>query len=129
MAARLGNDAHCRYVWYLVMQVYCWNLGVLYPFVSPDWSKVAGVIALLLAITALCLWQWRARPWLTFGWLWYLGTLVPVIGIVQVGDQAYADRYTYLPQVGLLIMGCDVDSSAVVGVCSRCGGKLLRRWE
>ena len=54
---------------------------------------------------ALVLLRGRA-PYLLGGWLWYLGTLVPVIGLVQVGDQAYADRYTYFPQVGLLLAAC-----------------------
>jgi tetratricopeptide (TPR) repeat protein len=58
--------------------------------------------ALLSASLAVRL-SWRSRPWLTVGWLWYLGTLLPVIGIVQVGWQAMADRYTYLPLIGIFV--------------------------
>src|SRR5438067_349071 len=52
----------------------------------------------------LSLWQIKPRPYLFTGWFWYLGTLVPVIGLVQVGDQALADRYTYVPLIGLFLM-------------------------
>ena len=58
----------------------------------------------LIAVTAVCLRQWTKRKYLLTGWLWFLGTLVPVIGIVQVGSQALADRYTYVPYFGLFIM-------------------------
>jgi Flp pilus assembly protein TadD len=61
-----------------------------------------GAVA-LAAVTAVVLLQLRKRPYLAVGWLWYLGMLVPVIGLVQVGSQAYADRYTYLPVIGLLV--------------------------
>jgi Flp pilus assembly protein TadD len=57
----------------------------------------------LLAATALAVAQFRRRPWLAIGWCWFLGTLVPVIGLVQVGAQAMADRYTYLPIIGIFI--------------------------
>ncbi|MHB8765295.1 MAG: glycosyltransferase family 39 protein, partial [Deferrisomatales bacterium] len=65
----------------------------------------AGGAAVVAAGSAAA-WCWRRRrPWFAVGWLWYLGTLVPVIGLVQVGDQAHADRYTYLPLVGLFLIG------------------------
>ena len=54
-------------------------------------------------VTVLAVMNWRSRPWIVVGWLWFLGTLMPVIGIVQVGDQAWADRYTYLPLIGLFV--------------------------
>jgi tetratricopeptide (TPR) repeat protein len=77
---------------------------VLYPFRRTSVLRAAApAAAALAAVTALFLWQVRRRPYLVVGWLWYLGMLVPVIGLVQVGRQAYADRYTYLPTVGLLI--------------------------
>lgn len=66
----------------------------------PGW-EVPAAFALLAGVTAACLWLWRAAPYLLAGWLWFLGTLVPVVGLVQVGDQPYSDRYTYLPHVGL----------------------------
>ena len=65
---------------------------------------VAAVVVLLL-ITAAVIWgTYRGHRYLAVGWFWYIGTLVPVIGIVQVGEQTYADRYTYIPYVGLFIM-------------------------
>ncbi len=48
-------------------------------------------------MTGIAVWQWRVRPWLIVGWLWYLGTLIPAIGLVQVGTQAMHDRHTYVP--------------------------------
>lgn len=60
-------------------------------------------VAILLAVTAIALWQCRNRPYLIVGWFWFLGMLVPVSGVIQVGKQVHADRYTYLPQIGLLV--------------------------
>ncbi len=80
------------------------DLAIYYPHPGgwPGWAVgLAGLIA--VALTAAALLQVRLRPWWTVGWLWFLGTLVPVIGIVQVGSQAMADRYTYVPYVGLFI--------------------------
>ncbi|MBK8474759.1 MAG: tetratricopeptide repeat protein [Opitutaceae bacterium] len=78
------------------------DLVVAYPHPG-TWplAIVAGAILLLTAVTAFALHQGRPRPWLLVGWLWFLGMLVPVIGIVQVGFQSIADRYTYLPTLGL----------------------------
>jgi lipoprotein NlpI len=64
---------------------------------------VCGAGALLVFLSTVVIWQLCRRPYLGIGWFWYLGTLVPVIGIVQVGLQAMADRYTYLPHVGLFV--------------------------
>ena len=64
---------------------------------------ICAVIVLGLT-TALAIKNFRQRPYIIVGWLWYLGTLVPVIGLVQVGDQAWADRYTYLPLIGLFVL-------------------------
>ena len=64
---------------------------------------VFKAVALLVAITSVAIWQLKKRPFLLVGWLWFLGMLVPVCGIVQVGLQARADRYTYLPQVGIFL--------------------------
>jgi hypothetical protein len=66
---------------------------------------VLAALVVLLAITALAVIQWRRR-YLAVGWLWFLGTLVPMIGLIQVGVQAMADRYAYLPFIGLFIMIC-----------------------
>ncbi|HVI92757.1 MAG TPA: tetratricopeptide repeat protein [Anaeromyxobacter sp.] len=104
LGARLAN-AGVAYVAYLAKTVWPWPLAVLYPFRVggiPAWQAVA-TWAFLAAATAVAL-RARARaPWLAVGWLWFLGTLVPVIGIVQVGAQAYADRYTYWPLVGIFV--------------------------
>ena len=83
------------------------GLSVYYPywFGVSIWWPVGWAVVLAL-LTAAALWQWRRRPYLTVGWLWFLGMLVPVIGLVQVGSQAVADRYTYLPHVGLFVALC-----------------------
>jgi tetratricopeptide (TPR) repeat protein len=81
------------------------NLAVYYPYqihVPP--VAVAGAALLLVLVTILAVATFKKWPYVSMGWLWYLGTLVPVIGLVQVGDQAWADRYTYLPLIGLFIM-------------------------
>jgi protein O-mannosyl-transferase len=66
--------------------------------------EVTAAIAFLVGIGLLAIYLRRTKPYLVTGWFWYLGMLVPVIGLVQVGEQAHADRYTYLPQIGLYIM-------------------------
>ena len=93
------------YAKYIVMVFYPADLAVFYPYEKdiPSW-QVAGAVMLLIAFSALSVWQIRRRPFLLMGWLWFLGTLVPVIGIVQVGSQSLADRYTYIPYIGLFIM-------------------------
>ena len=67
----------------------------------PGW-EVAGAAALLLLLSALVI-RWRDRRYLPVGWFWFLGTLVPMIGVVTVGEQAMADRYAYLPFIGLFV--------------------------
>jgi tetratricopeptide (TPR) repeat protein len=82
------------------------DLAVFYPFdvrTINAWQAV--LCALLLAgVSLLAIRFWRTRKYLPIGWFWFVGTLLPVIGLVQVGDQAYADRYTYIPYIGLFIM-------------------------
>jgi tetratricopeptide (TPR) repeat protein len=93
------------YVGYVEKMIWPRNLAVLYPYPDtlPDWQ--AGGAALLLAcVSILVIRAARRRPYLAVGWLWYLGTLVPVIGLVKVGLQAMADRYTYVPLIGLFIL-------------------------
>jgi tetratricopeptide (TPR) repeat protein len=68
----------------------------------PAW-RVAGAAAIIISITIAALALARRAPYLIVGWLWYLGTLVPVIGLVQIGRQAMADRYTYVPSIGLVV--------------------------
>ncbi len=101
---RLANAA-AAYVLYLARAAWPAGLAPYYPHLGRDLTswKVTGACLLLGAITALVLWQARRRPYLLVGWLWYLGTLVPVIGLVQVGGQGLADRYTYIPLVGIFL--------------------------
>ena len=103
-ADRLANAA-TAYVAYLIKLVWPVNLALVYPLPHdvPIW-RWAGAAVLLLAVTAAAIVSYRRRPWLTVGWCWYLGTLVPVIGLIQVGTQAYADRYTYFPMLGIGIV-------------------------
>ncbi|HEV2447584.1 MAG TPA: tetratricopeptide repeat protein, partial [Candidatus Sulfopaludibacter sp.] len=99
------ENALVSYVWYLAKTLWPSGMAVFYPFPLqlPAWQALgAGVV--LLAITFLVWRTGRKRPHLIAGWLWFLGTLVPVIGLVQVGTQARADRYMYVPMVGLSIM-------------------------
>jgi hypothetical protein len=104
---RIGN-AIVSYAVYLVKSFWPSGLAPLYPHPSiggaghPAW-KVATAAALLLAVTWIAVRAWRSRPFLAWGWLWFLGTLVPAIGIVQVGVQSHADRYTYIPSIGILV--------------------------
>jgi tetratricopeptide (TPR) repeat protein len=104
LGTRLGN-AVVAYVGYLRKAVVPTDLCVFYPHPRDTLSMtaVAGSALLLAALTAACLAAGRRRPAVAVGWLWFLGTLVPVIGLVQVGEQALADRYTYIPLVGVFI--------------------------
>ena len=101
---RLSNGV-VSYAKYILLMFWPNNLAVYYPLPPtgiPAW-QVIGAAFLLIGITALCLFQRRNRPYLIVGWLWFLGTLVPVIGFVQVGGQTMADRYFYIPSIGLFI--------------------------
>ena len=110
------------YAVYLLQSVWPAGLAVFYPHplgTIPLW-RTAALFAGLAAVTLLALLAARTRPYLTVGWLWYLGTLVPVIGLVQVGMQAHADRYMYVPLIGLSIalawgVGEWADASAGAG--------------
>ena len=102
LAQRAANAA-ISYVAYMGKALWPAGLAVLYPERRPDSGTVFLAAILLVAITGLA-WLWiRKRPYFAVGWLWYLGMLVPVIGLVQVGVQSMADRYTYLPMAGLSI--------------------------
>ena len=80
------------------------RLAIWYPFDSHLPVNEVALSLLLLAVISIGVIYWRQKhPWALVGWLWYVGMLVPVIGIVQVGSQAHADRYTYLPQIGLYV--------------------------
>ncbi|HWC58135.1 MAG TPA: tetratricopeptide repeat protein [Verrucomicrobiae bacterium] len=104
LSLRLSNAAVSAVV-YLRQLLFPSGLVVLYPFPEHGLPQPEIFLAcgLLIAISASVFLVHHKHPWLLFGWLWYLGMLVPVIGILQVGAQAHADRYTYLPQIGLCI--------------------------
>ncbi len=101
---RLAN-AVVSYVAYLGKLLWPVDLAAFYPyrFTLPLW-QVGGALVILVVITALALRVVDRRPYVPVGWLFYLGTLVPVIGLVQLGEQAMADRYTYIPAVGIFIL-------------------------
>jgi tetratricopeptide (TPR) repeat protein len=92
------------YAHYLAAMFAPRNLAVAYAYSpSTPGAEILGA-ATMLGVVSLVVVAWaRRRPYLLVGWFWYLGTLVPVIGLVQVGDQAWADRYTYLPLIGLFV--------------------------
>jgi tetratricopeptide (TPR) repeat protein len=104
-ATRISN-AVAAYVMYIVKMIWPSRLAVLYPHPGDSLSTAKVIICgLLLAfISVYFIYSARRRRFLTVGWLWYLGTLVPVIGLVQVGSQAMADRYTYMTLTGLFII-------------------------
>ncbi len=103
LADRISN-AIISYGKYVALLFYPANLGVWYPFETAPGNLQIIVSAILLAgLTVIAIWQIAKRKYLFFGWFWFLGTLVPVIGILQVGGQSMADRYTYVPFIGLTI--------------------------
>jgi len=94
--------AYAMYLWKMLWPA---RLAPLYPHPGdslPAWQVTISALV-LLAVTVVVL-RFRSRRYLLTGWLWFLGTLVPVIGLVQVGDQAMADRYAYIPLIGIFIM-------------------------
>lgn len=105
LGIRVANAlvAYVKYAWKMIWPS---GLGAYYPHPRGTLSiwEVAGATLLLACITALALIQARRRPYLAVGWLWYVVTLIPVIGFVQVGTQAMADRYTYIPLIGLFVI-------------------------
>jgi protein O-mannosyl-transferase len=102
LPARLAN-ALVSYVLYGFKMLWPARLAAFYPQREQAPAAVLGAALLLLGLSAVVAWRARRAPYLAFGWLWSLGTLVPVIGIVQVGSQAMADRYAYIPLIGLFV--------------------------
>jgi hypothetical protein len=101
-----GGNAFTSYVKYITLMFLPVDLALFYPFepAAVTGVRVAGAVTVLAVLSGLAAWQWQKRPWLLFGWSWYLVTLLPVIGFVRVGGQALADRYTYIPLVGLFLI-------------------------
>lgn len=115
---RLSN-ALVSYAKYLLFAFWPNDLGVYYPFPRtgiPAW-QAAGAAILLIGVSMFCFSQRKLRPYLIVGWLWFVGTLVPVIGLIQVGGQSMADRYFYVPSIGLFI-------AVVFGLAD-----LARKWQ
>jgi tetratricopeptide (TPR) repeat protein len=147
IGARLANAVvgYVQYIWKTFWPV---SLSVFYPHPGaalPAW-QAAGAFFLLVFLTALVLVRLRKSPWLAVGWFWFLGTLVPVIGLVQVGAQSIADRYTYIPMIGVFmivawevpeLLGCwrfrpqalRAVSAAVIVICAVLTWQQTGHWK
>ena len=102
--ARISN-ALVAYIAYIWKMIWPFQLAILYPHPShiPLWQAGSACLVIVM-IFVLAVRSIKRRPYFTVGWLWYVGTLVPVIGLIQVGEQAMADRYTYVPLIGIFIV-------------------------
>ncbi|HBG25918.1 MAG: hypothetical protein A2Y10_00685 [Planctomycetes bacterium GWF2_41_51] len=104
LCTRIYNAA-VSYATYIVKMIYPVGLAVLYPHPGNiNILKIALSFLVLIVLSIIFIYALRKHKFFTVGWLWFLGALVPVIGIVQVGPQAMADRYTYVPYIGLFII-------------------------
>jgi protein O-mannosyl-transferase len=103
-SSRIAN-ALVSYISYIAKMIVPVHLAFLYPHpvLIPGW-KVGGAIFILALISLITFYTIKNRPYFFVGWFWFLGTLVPVVGLVQVGNQAMADRYTYIPLIGLFVV-------------------------
>lgn len=118
---RMANAA-VSYVTYLGKTLWPLRLAIIYPYPLDGLLRMAVAAAFFLAVLSLtAILMARRRPWFLTGWLWYLGMLVPVIGLVQVGSQPMADRYTYLPIIGLFLAASfilpDLKIAPIIGRC------------
>lgn len=104
LTLRIAN-ALVSYVMYIGKMVWPFELAIPYPYPMQiaGW-KVASAFLLLVALTTVSIKSIRKYPFIAVGWFWYLGTMVPVIGFIQSGDQSMADRFTYIPLIGLYMM-------------------------
>jgi tetratricopeptide (TPR) repeat protein len=111
------SNAFVSYIIYIEKTFWPSGLAIFYPYPETiaAW-KVWVSLALLVAVSVLVMAAWRTFPYLAVGWFWYLGMMVPVVGFIQTGFQSRADRYTYLPMVGLSVM------------LAWGGADLIRRW-
>ncbi len=103
IALRIEN-AFVAYAWYLGKML--WPAGLAVPYLHPgEWPvfQVGCAVALVAGLCGFAVWLRRRLPFIAMGWFWFLGTLVPVIGLVQVGGQSFADRYTYVPLIGVFL--------------------------
>ena len=119
---RIANGL-VSFVAYMGKMIWPQDLAVFYPYPVSDlqiWKPVAAGLFVLI-VSTVALWVAQRCRYVLVGWLWYLGTLVPVIGLVQVGEQAMADRYTYVPLIGLFIV-------VVWGFADLVKGWRSRRW-
>jgi Flp pilus assembly protein TadD len=135
------------YKTYLCQMFFPAGLAAFYPFPQAVSAFVKFYTGALLAALSFVAWEMRfKRPWLLMGWLWYLLMLLPVVGIVQVGGQAHADRYTYLPQIGIAIaltwlftdwfeqwrlnkMVIGGIAAAIIGLLMSCSWKQVAYWR
>ena len=142
-----GGNALVSYVRYFGLTLWPVNLAVFYP--HPGALPLRVVVSAGLMLAGMTVWVLRAarvRPALAVGWLWYVGTLLPVIGLVQVGVQARADRYTYLPLLGLFVMAAwslgdwlgrwrwgrvalAGGAVAVISACAAATGRQVAVWQ
>jgi len=97
------SNALASYISYIEKMLWPQHLALLYPHVLEGW-KIAGAFLILIFISYVAVRVMKRFPYIIVGWFWYLGTLVPVIGLVQVGSQSMADRYTYVPLIGIFII-------------------------
>lgn len=104
MGAKISN-AILSYGKYIAKLFYPVNLSIIYPL-NDEYSQAATLLTLfvLMGLTLFFIFQYKKKPYLIVGWFWFLGTLVPVIGIIQVGSQSMADRYSYISFIGLFII-------------------------
>ena len=138
LGLRMANTpiSYARYIGKLIWPA---DLAVLYPMPAHwDTWKTLGATLLLLAVTAACVATARRAPYLIVGWLWYLGTLVPTIGLVSVGLQSIADRFTYIPFIGLFIAlawgvpripGRQALAVALMVACAVMSWRQTRHWR
>lgn len=133
LAERMANAA-LAYAAYLGRTFWPDRLAVFYPHQRASLASAAvlGALALLVAVSVVAARVRARRPWVPVGWLWFVGMLVPVIGLVQVGGQARADRYTYVPLIGLfVVLAWGAGEIAARGRAARgataaaCGGALI----
>ncbi len=146
LASRLQN-APVSYLRYLQKTFWPDALAIFYPHPSLwPMTVVLCAVTFIFLITGLALSQVRQRPWILFGWLWFLGILVPVIGLVQVGSQSMADRFTYIPHLGIFtaVVWTVAEISKnrpkfltffasatvlLLGICFWLTGKQVRVWQ